>query len=74
MSAMFCMGYCVACRAFIAFNPVHVPSLTVNGEREPLCRSCAELWRTIHNRPDITIHKDAYETYDDAESSHPRDD
>lgn len=38
-----------------------VPSLTVNGEREPLCRSCAERWKAIHHQPDVQIHPNAYE-------------
>lgn len=58
---IFVMGHCIACKALITFNPNLVPSIRVDGEKEPLCRACAERWRKIHNRPDVVIHPDAYE-------------
>lgn len=33
----------------------------MDGEREPLCLSCAERWKRIHNQPDWPIHPEAYE-------------
>ena len=30
------------------FNPVRVPSLMVNGRREPICEACFNRWNEIH--------------------------
>lgn len=48
MGYMFATSSCVACRALITYNPNTVPSLTVNGHREPLCRTCFNRWNEIH--------------------------
>ncbi|MET0405273.1 MAG: hypothetical protein ABW123_22855 [Cystobacter sp.] len=56
-------GVCAACHLLISFNPELVPSLRVNGVREPLCRACAEKWNEIHNA-NVPIHPDAYEPGD----------
>lgn len=39
-----CMAPCVRCRRVIAFNPHKVPSLLVDGVKQPLCRECFD-WR-----------------------------
>ena len=44
----FVIGSCVACGVPLNFNPNRVPSIRVNGEREPLCRGCFAQWNTIH--------------------------
>jgi hypothetical protein len=31
---------CLVCKVPFSFNPVKVPSLRVNGVKEPICRSC----------------------------------
>jgi hypothetical protein len=41
-------GFCVSCERPISFNPELVPSLRVNGEREPVCRGCFKLWNEVH--------------------------
>jgi hypothetical protein len=33
-------GECLRCRRPFAFNPVAVPSIRVDGIREPLCQDC----------------------------------
>ena len=48
MSYVFVYGECVSCRTPIAFNPDYVPSIRVNGEREPLCRACHARWNDLH--------------------------
>ena len=48
MSYMFAMGECVSCGSVITFNPNRVPSLLVNGSREPLCRGCFGEWNQYH--------------------------
>lgn len=60
MGYLYCVGHCVACKALVHFNPDLVPSLRVNGSREPLCESCAKRWGEIHSQP-VRIHPDAYE-------------
>lgn len=41
-------GACCACGTPIVFNPHRVPSIRINGEKEPLCRSCFAQWNEIH--------------------------
>ena len=36
------MGPCLVCRQVFGFNPRRVPSLTVNGNREPVCKTCID--------------------------------
>lgn len=71
MGYMLAMAKCCACPTVFAFNPERVPSIRLKdgkpdpaGEREPLCRPCAE--RLIQNLkarglPFIPIPADAYE-------------
>ena len=61
MAFMFVHGHCAACDARIAFNADHVPSLRLNGTREPLCRPCALRWNELHPDRSKPIHPDAYE-------------
>lgn len=42
MAYMSCMGECIGCRKIFSFNPNLVPSVLVNGSREPVCRECVE--------------------------------
>jgi len=64
MAWMFVQGSCVACNAFISFNPNRVPSISVDGRREPLCELCHARWNKIHrtakNLEPVPIHPDAY--------------
>jgi hypothetical protein len=36
------IGPCFGCRYLFAYDPDRVPSIVVNGEREPICRNCVE--------------------------------
>lgn len=36
------MGECYGCKRIISFHPHRVPSLTVQGVRQPICRNCIE--------------------------------
>jgi hypothetical protein len=42
MGYVQCIGPCVACKKVFAYNPQRVPSLTIDGERKPICRECVE--------------------------------
>ena len=64
MSYMMVVGACVSCRAFITFHPDFVPSIRVEGEREPLCRACFTRWNEIHRvskgLEPLSLHSQAY--------------
>jgi len=36
------MSECYGCKRLFSYNPVRVPSLIVNGTREPICLDCVE--------------------------------
>ena len=59
------MGTCVACGSTISFNPDHVPSIRVDGKKEPLCRGCFSQWNQIHRvskgLEPVALHPRAYE-------------
>lgn len=51
------MSPCAACKMIVHYNPHKVPSIRINGSREPLCRRCAERWCELHPeapRPDLS--------------------
>lgn len=60
-------GVCVACKRTIAFNPRKVPSLMVNGKREPICIDCANRWNQIHPENARPIMEGAYDYFDENE-------
>ena len=65
MGYMIAYGLCVGCKLLISFNPDYVPSIRVNGSREPLCVRCFDLWNRVH-RVDrglepLALHPMAYE-------------
>lgn len=66
MGYMIAMGYCVACKGIVHFNPNLVPSIRVNGKREPLCRSCAERWNELHPEQARPISDKAYDVADES--------
>jgi hypothetical protein len=37
---------CVNCGRVFGFNPHKVPSVNVNGTREPVCEPCLKVWNT----------------------------
>lgn len=40
MGYMLAMAPCFGCKRVISFNPDLVPSIRVNGEKEPVCGDC----------------------------------
>ncbi len=60
MAYMYLVANCISCKCLFTCNPDLVPSLKVNGVKEPLCRSCTEVWEKIHGKTD-TILPGAYE-------------
>ena len=39
---MFAVAACVGCHRLFSFNPERVPSILLNGVREPVCQTCVE--------------------------------
>ncbi len=52
MAFMYVHGPCanaaVCKQAFLSYHEDHVPSITVGGERQALCRGCHAEWNRIH--------------------------
>lgn len=62
------MGFCIACKRPISFNPHSVPSLMIDGgNREPLCEICANRWNELHPEKAKPIRPDAYSFIDENE-------
>lgn len=61
---MFVMSPCGGCGNVICYNPDKVPSLRINGDREPICEPCFNRWNTIHRTDKgleaVYKHPDAY--------------
>jgi hypothetical protein len=36
-------GTCCGCKRIFGFNPVRVPSMAVNGSKEPICQECVNV-------------------------------
>ena len=64
MAYMFIFGECINCHQPFSFNPHKVPSIRVNGKREPVCSKCigiANQKRISKGMQRLDIHHDAYE-------------
>jgi hypothetical protein len=61
---MFVLSACVGCQQIISYNPNKVPSLSVNGNREPICKKCFNKWNEIHRTSKgleaVYLHPEAY--------------
>jgi hypothetical protein len=67
---VFAMSACVACRRPFSYNPNAVPSIRINGVREPVCRGCmdfANAERTKMGLEPHPIRADAYEAAPEGE-------
>ena len=64
------MGYaflttnCAACGALVTCNPVKVPSITVNGSKQAICKGCFNRWNELHRTskglPPVALDPEAY--------------
>lgn len=70
------MGYfcitstCAVCRALITYHPHKVPSVRVEGVRQPICRPCVDEinpLRVEHGLPAIPIQDGAYDAADESD-------
>ncbi len=61
---------CCGCGQPMNCNPHRVPSLRIDGHREPVCRNCVEKvnpMRIANGLDPIEIHPDAYEAISENE-------
>jgi hypothetical protein len=70
------MGYamaiaaCYGCKAAFSFNPLRVPSVIVDGKREPICEACVVIVnpiRVANGLEPIVPLPDAYDACDEDE-------
>ena len=57
-------GTCIGCKKPFGFNPNRVPSIRVDGQREPVCLECVSLAnpeRIARGLEPIVPHPQAYE-------------
>lgn len=70
------MGYiqacspCIGCKQIFFYNPMRVPSIAIDGVREPICINCVERinpQRIANGLEPIVPLPDAYEACDESE-------
>ena len=47
MGACLCFAPCAGCGEIIVCNPITVPSIRINGLREPICQKCVDVANTL---------------------------
>jgi hypothetical protein len=70
MGHAIAFGNCIGCGRLFSFNPLLVPSVRVNGVREPICRACVEQANPVREAKGlepITILPGAYDPVDEEE-------
>jgi hypothetical protein len=50
MGYAFIYGPCVACERRFVYHPNKVPSVRVNGKREPICQGCVDKYNPIREK------------------------
>ncbi len=60
MGYMLLYATCCNCKQPMTCNPDLVPSLMIDGKKEPLCEPCTLKWEKIHGKTN-TIKPGAYE-------------
>ena len=69
MGYMMVIGDCVVCGILFSFNPDRVPSIRIDGEREPVCRDCVERANRVRAErglPLLHVLPEAYEPLETA--------
>lgn len=70
MGYVFATSECCVCKRLFCYNPNLVPSIRINGVREPICEECVN-WanpeRLKRGLEPITILRGAYEPCDESE-------
>jgi len=70
MGYALCHSGCAGCGQVFAYNPIRVPSIRINGVREPICKNCVERvnpQRIANGLEPIVPLPDAYDPVDESE-------
>lgn len=70
MGVVSAYSACICCGRLFFYSPTRVPSITIRGEREPVCRDCVERVNPIRiarGLPPIVPLPGAYEPDDENE-------
>ena len=70
MGYAMAMGTCFACHKPFTFNPMRVPSIRIEGVKQPVCRECVERanpMRIANGLEPIVPAPDAYDACDEGE-------
>jgi hypothetical protein len=70
MGYAFVTSSCIGCHRLFSYNPLRVPSIRINGVREPICRTCVERvnpQRIKNGLEPIVPAPDAYDPIDESE-------
>jgi hypothetical protein len=54
---------CAVCKKPFGYNPKRVPSITIKGIKQGICKECIEMANEVFrekNEPEFQIHPDAY--------------
>ena len=70
MGYAYCTSACIGCGRIFSYNPRRVPSVRINGNREPICLACVNHVnpkRIANGLQPIVLHPDAYWPCDESE-------
>ena len=70
MGYVFALSACCGCGRLFTYSPVRVPSVMVNGTREPICEDCVRVAnprRIANGLEPIPVLPGAYDACDEAE-------
>lgn len=70
MGFVFCVGTCFGCKGPMTFNPNLVPSISINGVKEPICKTCVDKVNPVRIKnglEPIVLHPDAYSAANESE-------
>lgn len=58
---LICIAECASCSIRFGCNPIFVPSITIEGKKEAICKSCFERWNKLHRpKNPLECHPRAY--------------
>lgn len=55
MGYVIAQGPCTGCKRIFAYNPVLVPSVRVNGVREPICPYCVVAFNVVRAKAGLPL-------------------
>ena len=70
MGYAFIMGQCFGCKQMFSFNPNKVPSIRIDGVKQPVCQSCVTIAnpkRKANGLEPIEVLPGAYEPCEEGE-------